>query len=239
MRVLSLENLQQFAAVNVLNDPGYLPGPKIIPNAAMVRLNWQLTSGKVAHNILYATYTGTPALSVTIAQTMYAALIAGANWSTLAGFLAPTTTLTGVTLLDVRSGVGVEYNSTGAAVPGTSTGTALPDEVAFSMKLSTINRGPSGRGRIYIPGWATNSLATGNVIAGAAQTAANIWCEAMRTTVFPSNIGALVLGLPHRQAYISPITGRSFPERLATTVPVTSFVAKDNHWDSQRRRGLK
>jgi hypothetical protein len=238
-RIVRLDSLQQFAAINTLSDPGYINGPKVIPNACMVRLNWQLTDGKVAHNVLYATYNGTPALSTVLAQQVFAAISTGASWTALAAFLIPTSTLTGVTLLDVRSNVGTEFQSTGAPVPGTSTGTALPDEVAAAVKLSTLNRGPSGRGRYYIPGFASNAVGAGGVIAAGCVTAINNWAGNVANSGLSAIIGPQVLGLPARAAYTSPITGRNFPARNAQTVALTGVQMKDNHWDSQRRRGLK
>lgn len=237
--VMLLENVQQSAAINILSDPGYQPGPKIIPNACLVRLNWGLTDGRTGHNILYCQYSGTPALSNTVAQTIFAGISTGGTWTALAAFLAPTATLQGVTLLDVRSSTGTEFSSTGTAVPGTSTGTALPDEVAVCVTLRTSTRGPSGRGRFYIPGWASTATAAGGVVAATAVTAVNNWANTGLAASISSAIGPMVLGLPARAAYTSPVTGRQFPARAATTLPITSVAVKDNHWDSQRRRGLR
>lgn len=205
----------------------------------MVRLNWSLANGRIAHNILYATYTGTPALGVATAQAIYAGMINGALWSSMAAFMIPATTFTGVTILDVRSTTGVEFNSTGAASPGTSAGTGLPDEVAIVITLKTAKRGPSGRGRIFLPGWASTATAAGGVVNAATITAINAWAATNVAGVIATNIGSPVLGLPARQAYTSPVTGRVFDARAATTVPIATFNVKDNHWDSQRRRGLK
>lgn len=239
MRMLRLDTLEPFQAVNLLSDPGAIPGPKVISNGCMVRLNWNLTDGKIGHNILYGQYTGTPALSAALAQTMFVAMTTGANWTTMAAFLASTCSLASVTLLDVRSTVGVEFNSTGAAVPGTSASPALPDETAVVFTMHTTTRGPGGRGRMYIPGWATNSLATGNVIAAAAVSAATAWVANAVGATITSNIGTWSLGLPARAAYTSPITGRQFPARNSGCLAITSGSVKDNHWDTQRKRGLK
>lgn len=239
VRIINLQNAQQFAAINVLSDPGYLPGPKVIPNTASVILDWNLTDAKVGHNVLYCNYTGTPALSATVAQTIFAAITTGAQWTALAAFLASTTSLRAVRVVDIRSTVGVIFSSTGTAVPGTSASPALPDEVALAVRLSTAERGPSGRGRFYTPGWATNALGSSGTVAAAAVTALQNWAQIALSNGINSAIGPVVLGLPHRQAYTSPITGRQFPERVARNVALTAITVPDNHWDSQRRRGLK
>lgn len=238
MPLIRLENLEQFAAVNLNLDPGRIAGPKVIANACMVRLNWLLTDGKTAHNVLYASYTGSPPLSATLAETIRTQITSGATWTTYAGFLASTCGLASVTLLDVRTNVGTEFNSTGGIAAGTSSGTALPDEVAVVISLRTTTRGPGGRGRTYMPGFASNATAAGGVIAPAVITATNALATQIQT-VLTNNIGAWVLGLPARAAYTSPVTGRQFPARASGTLGLTGTTVRDNHWDSQRRRGLK
>ena len=236
-RVVNLSNLTQFAAVN-LSDGGYLPGPRIIPNACQVMLNWSLTDGKTGHNVLYATYNGTPALAPSVAEAIRTGIVSDARWTTLAGFLATTASLTSVQVLDVRSSTGTAFQSTGAAAPGTSASTALPDEMAAVITLRTATRGPSGRGRVYIPGWATNAEGAGGVIVATAVTALAAFAVLLSSTI-NTVIGPWVIALPARQSYTSPTTGRQFPARAATTRLVTAAPVRDNHWDSQRRRGLK
>ena len=53
-RVINLSNLQTFTAINALGtDLGAIAGPVVIPQCAQVVLLWQLTDGKVGHNVLY------------------------------------------------------------------------------------------------------------------------------------------------------------------------------------------
>jgi hypothetical protein len=239
MPLIRLSDLEQFAAVNLNSDLGHIAGPKIIPNCAMVRINWNLTDGKVGHNVMYASWSGTPSLSATLAESLRAAFVAGTPWSTLAAFFGTTTSLASVTLLDVRSNNATEINSTGAATPGVSGGTLMPDEVAAVITLRTAGRGPSGRGRIYVPGWASNAQGSGGVMGAAVVAALTNWAVTNVKAAIDSQLGPLSLGLPARAAYTSPVTGRVFPARPAGTVVVTSVVCRNNTWDSQRRRGLK
>lgn len=237
VRILNLDNVSTFQATS-LTDGGYLPGPKIIPNTCMVRLNWSLTDGKIGHNVMYVNYTGTPALSSAVAQSVFAALTTGANWTALSAMLATTTSLTGVTVLDIRSSTGTAFDSTGAAVPGTAPGVALPDEVAAVVTARTALRGPSGRGRIYIPGWSGTATAGGGIMSGPAVTALTNWAGGTMNGALQL-IGVPVIAHPARQAYTSLATGRHFDARPAGNVPITTYAVRDNHWDSQRRRGLK
>lgn len=239
-RIIDLANLPTFTAVALDRDLGHIPGPVIIPNACRVRINWTLDNGKVAHNILYAQWTGTPALSPTLADSVKTQLTTGATWTALAGQLSPVVALSSVTLTDCRAAVGTDQTSISAPSPGTGTGNPLPAEVAGVITLKTANRGPSGRGRIYVTGFpAAASVGTAGVMSAALVTALTNWATTNLMAGIQSAIGQLVLGLPARAAYTSAITGRAFPARAATTVPVTSALSRDNHWDSQRRRGLK
>jgi hypothetical protein len=123
--------------------------------------------------------------------------------------------------------------------PGTSVSASLPNEVSAVITKRTGVAGRSGRGRMYMVGFATNGLGAGNVIAQALVTALQTWAT--------SNVGAAlagsgythVLALMGRAGYTSPLTGRVFPPRSATSLDITSLEVRDNHWDSQRRRGLK
>lgn len=221
-------------------DPGYVPGPKLIPNCAMVRLNWSMADGKLAHNVLYAQWTGSPALSSSIANSIRTAVINGTNWTTFLALVAPAVSFLGVTLLDMRDLLSSPIDSVQTAIPGTSAGTAMPDETACVVTMLTGRRGPSGRGRAYIPGLSGTAMAAGGVISSAAMTAVQTWFATnVSVNGISTNLGTHSLGLPHRAAYTSPKTGRVFPERPATTVGIIQSIVKDNHWDSQRRRGLK
>lgn len=239
-RVIRLADLEQFAAINLLSDPGYDNGPFVIPNCWRVVINWSLTDARVAHNILYGAHTGGGAPTGANAESIFNQITTGAVWTTLAGFLASTASITGVSILDVGSAQGIPVSSTGVAKPGTSASPALPDETAIVYTLRTAKSGPSGRGRAYIPGFATNALGTGGVVNAATVTAVGNWMGSAVGPAISSVVGPWSLGLPHRLAYTSPVTGREFPERPAQTVPVTAASGvRDNHWDSQRRRGLR
>src|SRR4029453_2524292 len=237
-RIVAFDSLQPFQAVNLLSDPGHIAGPVVIPNACRIRINWNLGDGKVAHNICYAQWNGTPALTVALADSVKAALVNGATWTALAAFINTATSLASVTLLDVRSATATEVTSAAAATVGAGTA-ALPDEVAVVLTLRTANRGPSGRGRIYIPGFAQAAMQSGNVISPGAVTAVTNWGQSNLMPAASTTVGPLALGLPARSAYTSPTTGRIFPARAATTVIVTSTICRNNTWDSQRRRGLQ
>lgn len=237
--IRDLGQLQQFQAVQFDLDPGRIAGPKIIPNAIQVTINWSLTDGRTGHNVLYGTVAGGYTVTAAAAEACRAQLVGGGQWTALAAYLATTCSLTGVTLLDVRTPTGTPVVSTGAATPGTSASPALPDEVAACITLKTARRGPSGRGRIFIPGFASNAVGAGGVILAACVTALTNWASNNLPAAINSGSGPISLGLVARAGYTSPVTGRVFPARAAEAVPIVQELCRDNHWDTQRRRGLR
>jgi hypothetical protein len=237
-RIVDLSNLTPFQAVNLLSDPGAVAGPKLVPNAAIIGLAWNMEDGKIAHNVLYGRYQGSFAGTPAQATAIMTALTTGGTWTALAAFLATSTTFAQVYIRDMNTPDNPIIYGTATPAAGTSVSAALPNEVAACVTLTTAKAGPQNRGRFYVPGFATNALATGNVIAPAVLTALNNW-SAVIATAFTAQGYTHVIGQPHRAGYTSIHTGRVFPERLATSINVTGRSVRDNHWDTQRRRGLK
>lgn len=236
-RVIALDQLQQFTAVNLLSDPGSLGGPYVVPSCARINLRWNIESGKIAHIVLVGRYVGAFHGSVAEANAIMTALTTGGTWTALAAFLATNTALAGVEIQDVNTPFQGKIFSSNAAVLGTSVSPALPNEVAAVITKRTALVGVQNRGRAYVPGFATNALGTGNVIAAAAVTALTNWGNVFGTALSGSGY-THVIGQPARAAYTGS-TGTEHAARAATSTPVTSMVVLDNHWDSQRRRGLK
>lgn|SRR5262245_16619864 len=236
-RVVNLANFEQFTAINVLMDPGVIPGPVVISQCAQITMNFILTNGKTGNVVLHGRYAGGFAGTSAQCQAILSALNTGAAWTAMAAFMPTTVFLGGVTIRDLNQANQPLIASSGGAQAGTSASTALPDEVAAVVTKRTSRTGRAFRGRAYVPGWASNAVATGAVIAPAVVTAlgnwANTWAGALSAQGYTH-----VLGLPARAAYTGS-TGAAHPARAATTQDVTSVVVRDNHWDTQRRRGLR
>jgi len=77
----------------------------------------------------------------------------------------------------------------------------------------------------------------GNIISPATMTAIQTWANTIVAALAGQGY-TLVIGHVARQAYTGS-TGTAHPARAAGTVVITSVTVRDNHWDSQRRRGLK
>jgi len=236
-RIIDISNLQTFTAVNLMSDGGAVGGKVQIPQCAQIVLTWNLEGGKTGHNVFYGRYAGTFSGSAAQATAILTALASGGSWTALAAFLATTTQLNNVTIRDVNVIDQPLVGATTGAAPGTSASPALPSEVAAVITLRTAKTGPQNRGRAYIPGFATNSLGTGNIIAAAAVTALQNWANTI-PGILSAQGYTWVIGQKKRQAYTG-ITGTQHPARDATSIQISSQPVRDNHWDTQRRRGLK
>lgn len=237
MPLISVADLPQVTAINLRSDGGAIGGPKIVPSCAQIVLRWTQESGKPAHNILYGRYSGAFSGTVAQANAIFAALSAGSAWVGIQGSINVNTSFAGVGIRDVNSPNAVEIDSTTAAVPGTQTGLSLPNEVAIVVSLRTAFSGRANRGRMYLPGWGIGALSAGNLILAALVTNLNVWAATIGPALAAQGY-TWVLGQPARQAYIGT-TGTSHPARPAQSTPITQALVRDNHWDSQRRRGLK
>lgn len=239
MRLIALTDLQQFAAVNLSDDPGAIGGKLKIPFCVQITLRFQLFSGKVGHVVTYGKYVGPFSGNATTAQTIFANLSTGANWTAMASKLSNSVSFLGVDIRDLNVTDQPLFSSTGAAVPGTdAAGIQLPSEVCIACTTHTALAGKSGRGRMYFAGFTSSSQGAGDTVSAATITAINNWANTF-FSVFNGVGYQWSLGLKERAAYTSPKTGTSFPHRDATTVPITTVACRDNHWDTQRRRGLR
>jgi hypothetical protein len=90
---------------------------------------------------------------------------------------------------------------------------------------------------MYVPGFASDAVGTGNVIGPAVLSDVQAWANTF-IAVFSGQGMTLAIGQKARQEYIGT-TGTLHPARDAGSVTVTSLQVRDNHWDSQRRRGLR
>jgi hypothetical protein len=238
MPIFRLSNLEQFAAVNVTSDPGHFKGKFTIPAAIQVTLRWQLEDGKFGHNVLYMTVPGAFQPTSAIADAILLGLTDTPEWTALAAFLAGTAGLTGVLLRDKRAlDTPIVPSSAGGGRAGASISPEMPDETALVVTLRTSKVGARFRGRMFVPGWATNALGTGNVAAPAVVTALQNWSSTIRT-VFAAEGGTWALGLPPRNAYTGS-SGTPHEAQDSEAPSVATNVVRDNHWDTQRRRGLK
>jgi hypothetical protein len=236
-RIVDLANFPQFTAINILSDPGHIGGPKVIPSCAEIVLHWLVAGAKSANNVLICRYTGTFAGTVAQANAIMTALATGAPAAALATHLATTTSLANILIRDLNTANQGQVFSSVPGITGSGVGSALPNEVALVVTEHTALTGTANRGRMFIPGWATATVAADNTAVAAVVTDLQAWANTVQNALNGSGY-TLVVGHPARQAYTGR-TGTAHPARPAGSVTVQSLFVRDNHWDSQRRRGLK
>lgn len=236
-RLINLANVQQFTAINLTLDPGDTGGPVVVPQCAQIVLIWGLADGRTGHNVLYGRYSGGFAGTVAQANGLVSALFGSSQFTALRADMHSTVTAAGVSIRDVNTPDQAIIPSNVGGAAGSSSGSALPSEVAVVITERTALTGRANRGRIFIPGWATTALGAGDTVAAPTVAALTAWAQTI-PTAFAAQGYTLVIGHKARLAYIGS-TGTSHPARPAGSVPVTSLTVRDNHWDSQRRRGLR
>jgi hypothetical protein len=238
MRIVPLSSLQQFAAVNVSDDPGRKPGPPVAPNCMEVVWAWAQADGKQARNVTHARYTGafpgTPALALALLngiQNLFTTHNIPPFW--------PSGTILGAVLLkDINTPNNPEIaNAVGTTLPGTSLSLPVPNESAIVLTLRTAKTGPQNRGRIYLPGWAANAVTNAGVVDPGLVTDLGLFAAGLPGVYTAQGI-TLCIAQVERLGYTGE-TGRPHDPRPAATIDVTSVILRDNHFDSQRRRGLK
>lgn len=237
MRTVNLANLQPFQAVNLLSDPGEIAGPVVIPQCAQIVLDWSLPNGKLAHNVWTGRYTGAFAGSAAQANAIFGALGTSASFAGLQPLLSTATGFSGVTIRDVNTPNQPLISSTNPGAGGSGAGVPLPSEMAVCVTLRTALAGRANRGRTYLPGFTVADVGAGEIISAALISAVNAWAATWISVLSASGY-VLCVGQKARAAYTGS-TGAVHPARAASSVPIVTAATRDNHWDSQRRRGLK
>lgn len=236
-RVFNLANFEQFTAINILVDPGAVGGAKIIPSVAEIDLVWTMAGARAAHIVLHGRYTGLFAGSVAQANAIHTGLTSGAAAVALFSHMGTVTNFNNVNIRDIAQSHQPLISSTASPVNGTGTGNTLPNEMALVVTKHTTLTGQANRGRMYVPNWIVSSVAADNTAIPAVVTDLQTWANTIQG-VFNASGYTLVIAQPARNEYTGS-TGTSHPARAATSITVSSLFVRDNHWDSQRRRGLK
>lgn len=199
-----------------------------IPTPGAVRVDIQFSAtGQQVHNVIWAYRDG----AWTEAQRLALADAIVAWWGASAKQYFPTTTaLTQVTVVNQESASApASTRIVSPAVPGTSAGGALPNNVSTCATLRTDSRGRNFRGRMYL-GQVSASSST-DAISMTAGWVANIvtMLSALKTAI--EALGALWVVVSHFTNKVPRAAG------LKTEI---TAVSADQYYDSQRRRlGLR
>jgi len=199
----------------------------VVANAAQMRIIWSLSGQLYALNVLGVVNAGGIAITQALTNTVGAAVKAGFTSSTHNQVIHTTVALASVGLRDLRSANTAEFLDSGAAVAGAGTGDILPLQVALCITLRTAFAGRSFRGRVYLCGFNETSNGATGVITATSNAVAFV--TAIKAALVSSSLDLGVLSRP-RVAPLVPSAG--------FITPVTSIVARDAVWDTQRRRAI-
>jgi hypothetical protein len=203
-----------------------VPTALIVPNAAQMRLIWALGGQLYALNVM-GVVAGAIAINQTLANTLGTAIKSGFTSSAFVAAVHPTVTLVNIGIRDIRTASQPEFLDTGASVAGTGTGDLLPPQTALCITLRTASAGARFRGRVYLPGYTEgNNTATGTLSAAGSSVS---FVTAIQSALIASSLN---LGVIHRP------TAAPLPVTSGFITTVTSIVARDLVWDTQRRRAV-
>jgi hypothetical protein len=217
-------------------DGGRIPGPAAIPNGIEIRCIFRHVNAKIVSFTLHAQNDGTYITSVAAANALHQSI--GAAWTAHLGYaIVNTVQFNSVVLRDMTFPELPEFTSSDPPILGTSVVTPLPDDVALVLTENGNARGRGSKGRIYVMGFAADQDQGGGVANDNLVVAMNAFGTQLMTAL---GVGGLspAIAKPHRQEYIG-LTGALHAERPAALTPVGSYTCRDNHWDTQRRRGLR
>lgn len=222
-------------------DGGRIAGPAAVANVIEIKCQVQLPNSKLSFWVVHGSFTTVPPNMQTVATALFNSISSAwsTNFASLMPLGPPATTFQDVLIRDMTAITNPIFIGTGTAVAGSSASVAMPPGAAIVMTENIVARGKGLKGRVYFGGWATNADAGGGVIAPAAVTAVTNFGTALFSAISAQSLVPCVAQVA-RQAYTG-ITGTSHPARgtpgIGGHVNVTSYTARDNLWDAQRRRG--
>jgi hypothetical protein len=176
-------------------------------------------------------------LTNSLATTMFAAVKAQAGVATYMGRLLPSSQLTGLTLVDLNPPGNLAGGvATGTAMAGSSAAVDnLSTHLAACVTLYTNLKGKSYRGRVFLPGLTEADSDAAGLIITASNGFAVGFVNGVKTAIAASN--PLVMAVVSPELIARPnAKGQTLPPKSASTNPVTTVVARNTSWSTQRAR---
>lgn len=205
----------------------------VIPNTVEVTANLAAT-GRSFHVVFHEIIPAGTAVTSGLADAVFTPL--KNLWTTnLAPQCAPTTTLGGLSMRDLRDVGFALVNSTIGGAPGTAATETnqLPLNIASCLTVRTAKAGRQFRGRMYWGGYCEIANGLNGQMSAAMKTALDTFAANFMAAV---NVSGLTLGVAHRPTVFDPTTGLPVAPGLGFITPATAVLARDSIWDSQRGR---
>lgn len=210
-----------------------MPTPLVISNAAVLKLRWSGPSRTWLNVIGLIGNPALPTIDQALANAMHAGIAGAAGFQSLISLLASTVIFEGITLKNISVANQAEFVSVGTPLGGAGALEVLPLSNAAVVTVRTALSGKSFRGRTYFSGFDEGQ----NDATGRQAAAVNVAVVAAMTS-----IDSIAAGHTMRLAVLSrPQAARTIPARdiffrPGTATVVSSFVARNSKWESQRRR---
>lgn len=205
----------------------------VIPNAAMLTLQW---SGETRtwRNVIGLVGTGAlPVIDQALADALFTGISTAAGFVNLMALLAPTVVFERIAIRDIHAPNLNEFTSQGTPLSGGGTGDPLPLNVAAVVTVRTALAGKSFRGRTYFSGFTE----TQNDTQGRQSAAVNTAIVGAMTSINSILAGhSLTVAVLSRPADAHTVPAKTTPARVGQATAVSSFVARNSKWESQRRR---
>lgn len=220
--------------------------PLQVPGAAQVRLMWTTPGGGIMINVLGAAVSGSPTFGQAHANSLGSAIKGSFASSGMNARVHTGVSLVSIGVKDLRSQSLTEFLDQNAPVAGTATGDRLPGNVAFCVTLRTNLSGPRYRGRVYLGGFAeADNEADASATSALAATAV-AFITAVQGNMASNGLSLGVISRPHEAVTVTTVThlndGTDRTEvdehagRPGQVNVVTLIQARNDVWDSQRRR---
>lgn len=205
-----------------------MPTPLVVANAAQMRLIWSKSGALHALNVMGVVNAGSVAITQALTNTIGTAIKSALTTSALGAQLSDSFALATVGLRDIRTAAQSEFLDAAGPTAGTGAATEyLPPQTALCITLRTAGAGASYRGRVYLNGYVEGvNVGQGTI----SSTVASVAFVAGIKSALQAN--GLDLGVISRPAPLA------VPARAGFISVVTSIVARDSVWDTQRRRAI-
>jgi hypothetical protein len=217
----------------------------VVSGAAQVRLIWQYANGAQAINVLGATkVSGT--IDQTTANLLGSAIKTAVGSSGLNVVLSQAFALQLVGVRDIGSPNLPEFFDSGPPAGGSATDDPLPGQNAVCITLRTAGAGQSFRGRVYLGGFTESGNTPNGQIDLAVINPAVAFLDSVKAAMATNGLTMAVVSRPSELVVITTDTTHADGSHSITThtrnarpgghANVTSIEARNEVWDSQRRR---
>lgn len=211
-----------------------MPGAIVVPDCYQCVVKWLWQGANPVSNVLYVNGASVTPLTQALADNMFSDVKAAFSSSALNAHMNLATSLSGLSVKDVRTANGPKFDAAGVAAAGTGSTDAYTAHATHVATLRTAATGKSYRGRIYTSGLLeTDFDGNGQIITATSTIVVAFW-NAVNTAWTARGL-KLVVASPALPARTDK-QGNQLPAKPAFATQVTAIQTRNNTPGSQRRR---